>query len=63
MSAMLIPSGDHVLTEGTAWITVNSVSIWIVETDDGVRVELYHAGKEMESALDAAQAYNPEVAS
>ena len=57
---MLIPSGDHVLTEGTAWITVNGVSVWIVETTNGVRVELYHAGKEMDCALDSAQAYNAE---
>jgi len=60
VSDIIIPSGDHVLTEGTAWITVNGVSVWIVETTNGVRVELYHVGKEMESALDSAQACNAE---
>ena len=57
---MLVPWGDHVLTEGSAWFTVNGVSVWIRDTGSGARVELYRAGKEMDSMLDSAQACNAE---
>ena len=32
---------DYELTEGSAWITVGTISLYIKKTDEGVEVEMY----------------------
>ena len=45
---------DYVLHEDfeSVWITVDGLSIYIIRRPDGVEVEAYVKGMEMEAALD-----------
>ena len=44
-------SEDPVLEEGSCWITVGNISVYIKKGDDGVSVDLYPLGDEMASSL------------
>lgn len=57
---------DNVLTDTdytmrpdlqSVWITVDGISVYILRTDDGARVELYVAGEEMDEPLDVAYGF------
>jgi len=44
-------SEDPVLEEGSAWITVGNISVYIRKNESGVAVDLYSAGDEMGESL------------
>jgi len=44
-------SEDPELKEGSCWITVGNISVYIKKGDDGVSVDLYPLGDEMASSL------------
>ena len=53
---------DYVLAEeATAWVEVGPITAWIRRADEGVVVELYATGCEMEEALASAYAFNGEA--
>lgn len=56
-----LPDGDYILTEGGAWFTVGQFAVRIRTHDcgkaiDGVMVDIYKDGAEMERPIDSAQA-------
>ena len=51
---MLTPSEtseDYKLEEGSAWITVGNISVYIRKSDEGVSVDLFPLGDEMTESL------------
>ncbi len=44
---------DYILEEGapSCWISVDNISVYVRRTDEGVAVDLYPIGLEMEDAL------------
>jgi hypothetical protein len=51
---MLTPSEtseDFELKEGSAWITVGNISVYIRKSDEGVAVDLFPVGDEMSDSL------------
>jgi hypothetical protein len=61
MSETPLQDGDYLLSEGAAWFTLKGFSIRLVGTDDGVVVNIYANGREMDDALAIAQAFDSEV--
>ena len=61
MSEKSLRDGDYLLPEGAAWFTLKGFSIRLVGTDDGVVVNIYANGREMDDALATAQAFDSEV--
>ncbi len=54
---------DYALEEGqqSVWITVGNLSVYVVRTDCGVKVEVYDLGNEAEgSPLAGCEAYGAE---
>jgi hypothetical protein len=51
---------DYVLTDGAAWFTVGKFSVRIHQTDEGVAVDIYALGREMDGTLGAAWALTSE---
>ena len=51
---------DYTLTEGAAWFTVKGFSIRILSTDEGVVVDIYSEGEEMESPIASTYAFDNE---
>lgn len=43
--------------EGSVWITVNGVSVWIVPKGSGCVVEVYEKGKEADNPIDSIIAF------
>lgn len=56
-----MPDGDYVLTEGAAWVSAKGFSIRIIETDEGVVVDIYKRGEEMDSAIASTYAFDQEL--
>ncbi len=44
---------DYILREGhsSVWVTVDNISVYVRRTDEGVAVDLYPVGEEMEDSL------------
>jgi len=44
---------DYILRKGhqSVWITVDNISVYVRRTDEGVAVDLYPVGDEMEDAI------------
>lgn len=53
---------DFVLREGhtSAWVTVDNLSVYIVRTDEGVAVDIFPKGEEMDGAIAGTYAFNNE---
>lgn len=49
-----LEDGDYVLTEGRGWFTVKGFSVRIHATDEGVAVDIYQDGKEMNGHISSA---------
>lgn len=47
---------DYTLAGSSCWLTVGDFSVWIRNHGDGVSVEIYGEGKEMEDCFDSAYA-------
>ena len=54
---------DFELPEGedSCWVTVGPWSVYIKKTDEGIEVELYTRGREMEDALSSCQALDDDL--
>jgi hypothetical protein len=57
---MNLKDDDYTLTEGAAWFTVKSFSIRILSTDEGVVVDIYNEGEEMELPIASTYAFDNE---
>jgi hypothetical protein len=53
--------GDYILTEGAAWFTAGEFAVRVLQTEDGIRTDIYQNGKEMENPLCSAQAFISEL--
>ena len=63
-SPALLPEGDegcdYVLNGSSCWVTVGDISLWIRRDGmDGVIVEAYHVGEEMEPPLESMEVEAP----
>lgn len=52
---------DYILTDGGAWLEVKGFAIRIHSTDEGVVVDIYKNGKEMEEAIASTYAFDTEI--
>lgn len=48
---------DYTLESNSVWITVKGVSVFIQDTPNGVKVDLYPLNDEMADAIDSAEAF------
>ena len=53
--------GDYVLAEGAAWLEVKNFAIRVFSTDEGVVVDVYKNGDEMNDPIASAYAFDQEV--
>ena len=56
-----LQEGDYLLTHSGAWFTLKGFSIRLVGTDEGVVVNIYANGRELEDALATTQAFDSEI--
>lgn len=56
-----IRDGDYVLAEGAAWLEVKNFAIRVCSTDEGVVVDVYKNGEEMNDVIASAYAFDQEV--
>jgi hypothetical protein len=59
---MNLKDDDYTLTEGAAWFTVKGFAIRILSTDEGVVVDIYNEGEEMESPIASTYAHDEDIA-
>lgn len=45
----------------SVWITVDNLSVYVVRTDEGVVVDIFGHGKEMDGPLGSTYAYRSEA--
>ena len=57
----LLPDGDYTLTEGGAWVALKGFAVRIQATDEGVVVDIYTDGKEMNSPIASTYAFDTEL--
>lgn len=60
MSIELIDQ-DYELIDGGAWIETKGFTIRILDTDEGVVVDIYKAGREMDSPIASTYAFTHEL--
>lgn len=51
---------DYVLIEGSAWFTVKKFGIRIHETDEGVVVDVWRGGRELDQPISSCYAFDVE---
>ena len=56
-----ISDGDYILADGAAWLETGGFAIRISTTPDGIMAEIYESGKEYNSAISGAYAFNSEL--
>jgi hypothetical protein len=59
---MNLKDDDYTLSEGAAWFTVKEFSIRILSTDEGVVVDIYNEGEEMELPIASTYAHSEDIA-
>ena len=47
----LLGEGDYTMTDDSLWVTVEDLAVYILRTEDGVSVQVYADGREMEPEL------------
>jgi len=52
---------DYILTGESAWVTVGAISVYIKKTDEGVVVDLYPTGDEMNDSIASTYAFFDEA--
>ena len=54
---------EYVLRSGeqSVWITVNDFSVYVHRTDEGIIVDIFPLGREVEGSIAAAYAFDSEV--
>jgi hypothetical protein len=58
---MNLKDDDYVLEEGAGWFTVKGFSVRILSTDEGLLVDIYKEGEEMEDPIASTFAHGEEV--
>lgn len=53
---------DYTLVGSSAWLTVGPFSVHVVRTDEGVVVDIYRKGGEMDFCLAGTYAFGNEAA-
>jgi hypothetical protein len=56
-----LKDGDYLLIEGAGWFTVKGFSVRVHMTDEGVIVDIYGQGKEMDSPIASTYAFEHEL--
>lgn len=56
-----LKDGDYGLAEGGLWLGVKNFSIRVVQTDEGVVVDIYALGCENDSPLSGTYAFDQEA--
>lgn len=56
-----LTDGDYVLVDGAAWVEVNGFAIRVHATDEGVVVDIYKSGAEMDEPLASTYAFTSEL--
>jgi hypothetical protein len=59
---MNLKDDDYTLEEGAAWFTVKGFAIRIQSTDEGVAVDVWKDGGEMDSPIASTYAYDQDIA-
>jgi len=60
----LASEGEYTLPPGeeSCWITVGLFAVYIRKTDEGIVVDLFESGSEMDNAIAGTYAFDSEVA-
>ena len=58
---MNLKDDDYTLEEGAAWFTVKGFSIRILSTDEGVVVDIWKDGGEMDSPIASTYAHDEDI--
>ncbi len=61
MNENTLKDADFELIEGAAWFTVKNFSIRIHSTDEGVIVDVYAKGREMDDFIATTYAFDSET--
>jgi len=61
MSDIQLKDTDYILTDGAGWFAVKGFAIRIMSTDEGVVVDVYKNGEEMNSPITSTYAYDAEL--
>ena len=61
MESQELEDRDYVLTSGCGWFTVKGFAIRIHSTDEGVAVDIYEDGKEIDGPISSAYGLDCEV--
>lgn len=61
MSTQNIPDGDYDLSEGRAWLGTTKFSIRVMETGEGVVVDIYGRGQEDQSPIASTWAHENDI--
>jgi hypothetical protein len=56
-----LTDGDYTLSEGAGWFTVKGFAVRIQSTDEGVVVDVYKDGAEMEEVITSTYAFDNEL--
>ena len=56
-----ISDGDHELSEGRTWIKVGPYAVALIKTDEGISVDVYQDGREMDEALTSCWALDADL--
>jgi hypothetical protein len=56
-----LPDGDYLLTENAAWIEISGFAVRIFAGDQGLSVNVYASGREMDEAIIETRALYSEL--
>ena len=61
MTTTTLQDGDYTLADGAGWFAVKGFAVRIISTDEGIVVDVYKNGAEMESPITSTYAFDAEL--
>ena len=56
-----LTDGDYLLKDGRGWFEIKGFAVWIRSTDEGIVVDIYESGLEMNESLGSTWALDADL--
>lgn len=54
---VMVEEGHYALEEGSCWITVGNLSVYVKREEEGIKIDVYPLNDEMGSAISSTSAF------
>lgn len=56
-----LSEGDYVLVDEAAWLTIKGFAVWVRSTDEGIVIDVFKNGSEMDDPIAGTYAFDSDL--